>query len=147
MGINVVTKGKAGEREAVKLIQPWVNEVYASLDMQAPDLLRNQMQTAVGGYDIVGLNWLALEVKRQEQLSLNAWWNQVTKACKDGQVPVVMFRQNRKKWRFLITSWLHTGGQGHMECRCEVDSDTFERWFKARCRYEAIKEAEASNVN
>ncbi|QDP52342.1 MAG: putative protein D14 [Prokaryotic dsDNA virus sp.] len=142
--VHVVNKGKAGEREVVKLLQPIVNEVYESLRMQPPDLLRNQMQTAVGGYDICGLPWIALEVKRQEQLSLNAWWKQVTTACCNGEVPIVIFRQNRKKWRILMPAWLHTGGKGHQQCRAEVDLDTFLTWFRERCKYEAIKESEST---
>lgn len=141
--VHVVNKGKNGEREVVNLLQPYVTRVYAGLGMEAPDLLRNQMQTAVGGYDIVGLPWLALEVKRQEQLSLNAWWAQVTKAAKPEQVPVVIFRQNRQKWQALMPAWLHTGGQGHMQIRAQCTLEDFLHWFEQRVLYEAKKESES----
>lgn len=141
--VHVVNKGKNGEREVVNLLQPYVNRVYECLGMEAPDLLRNQMQTAVGGYDIVGLPWLALEVKRQEQLSLNAWWAQVTKAAKPEQVPVVIFRQNRQKWQVLMPAWLHTGGQGHMQIRAQCTLEDFLGWFEQRVLYEAKKESES----
>lgn len=141
--VHVVNKGKNGEREVVNLLQPYVSRVYEGLGMEAPDLLRNQMQTAVGGYDIVGLPWLALEVKRQEQLSLNAWWAQVTKAAKPEQVPVVIFRQNRQKWQVLMPAWLHTGGQGHMQIRAQCTLEDFLGWFEQRVLYEAKKESES----
>lgn len=141
--VHVVNKGKNGEREVVNLLQPYVNRVYEGLGMEAPDLLRNQMQTAVGGYDIVGLPWLALEVKRQEQLSLNAWWAQVTKAAKPEQVPVVIFRQNRQKWQVLMPAWLHTGGQGHTQIRAQCTLEDFLGWFEQRVLYEAKKESES----
>jgi len=143
MSIHVVNKGKNGEREVVNLLQPYVDKIYKGLGLESPDLLRNQMQSAVGGYDIVGLPWLALEVKRQEQLQLNAWWKQVTAACAAHQVPVVIFRQNRQKWQVLMPAWVHTGGQGHMEVRALLSLDEFLSWFEHRVLYEAKKQSES----
>lgn len=140
--VHVLNKGKNGEREVVKLLQPIVDRVYSSLGMEVPNLLRNQMQSAVGGYDIVGLDWLALEVKRQETLNLNAWWKQVNKAAREGQEPVVIFRQNHKKWRVLMYVWLHTGGTGHTKVRAEVAIDDWLAWLEARMLYEAKKQGE-----
>ncbi len=146
MGIHVVNKGKQGERESIKFLQPTVDQVYAHLGLDAPQLFRNQNQSALGGYDIDGLPWLALEIKRQEQLSINAWWKQVNKACAEGQVPVVMFRQNRKKWRFLTNVWLHTGGRGHIMVRAELSPEDFLEWFKDRVQYEALKASESTEL-
>lgn len=143
MAIHVVNKGKNGEREVVNLLQPHVNRIYQGIGLPAPDLLRNQMQSAVGGYDIVGLPWLALEVKRQEQLQLNTWWKQVTAAATSNQVPVVIYRQNRQKWQVLMPAWLHTGGQGHMEIRAQCTLEHFLGWFEQRLLYEAKKESES----
>lgn len=142
--VHVVNKGKAGEREAIKFLQPTIDQVYAQLGQQAPELFRNQNQSALGGYDIDGLPWLALEIKRQEQLNLNKWWEQVNKACGEGQTPIVMFRQNRKQWRFLMDVWLHTGGTGHMKVRAEVTKEDFLKWFREKCLYEAIKASEST---
>lgn len=141
--VHALNKGKNGEREVVNMLQPYVNKIYSGLGMEPPDLLRNQMQSAVGGYDIVGLPWLALEVKRQETLCLNAWWAQVTKATKPGQTPVVIFRQNRQKWQVLMPAWVHTGGLGHMEVRAQCSLEEFIGWFEQRLLYEAKKESES----
>ncbi|QQM14133.1 putative holiday junction resolvase [Vibrio phage pVco-14] len=144
--VHVVNKGKAGEREAIKFIQPTIDKVYQMMGVDAVQLYRNQNQSALGGYDIDGLPWLALEIKRQEQLNLNKWWEQVNRAKRDGQVPVVMFRQNRKQWRFLIPAWLHTGGQGHMEVRAEITKEAFLEWFEQRLIYEIRKESECTEL-
>lgn len=144
MGIHVLNKGKAGEREAIKFLQPTINKVYEELGLEAVQMFRNQNQSALGGYDLDGLPWIALEIKRQEALSFNAWWAQVTKAAKEGQVRVVMFRQNHKKWRFLMPGWLHTGGSGHMETRVEVTKEAFLDWFEQRLRYEVLRETEST---
>lgn len=142
--VHVVNKGKQGEREAIKFLQPTIDKVYTQLGVEAVQLFRNQNQSALGGYDIDGLPWIALEIKRQEQLNLNAWWKQVTKAASADQVPVVMFRQNHKKWRFLMPVWLHTGGQGHMQVRAEVTKEAFLEWFEERLKYEVLKASEAT---
>lgn len=144
--VHVVNKGKAGEREAINFIQPTINKVYEMMGVDAVQLYRNQNQSALGGYDIDGLPWIALEIKRQETLNLNAWWAQVNKASREGQVPVVMFRQNRKQWRFLIPAWLHTGGKGHMQVRAEITKEAFLEWFEERLIYEIKKESESTIV-
>lgn len=139
MALHALNKGKEGERQAIKFLQPTVNLVYEKLSQQAPQLYRNQNQSALGGYDIDGLDWLALEIKRQEDLNINAWWKQVNKACKEGQTPVLMFRQNRKAWRFITNVWLHTGGAGHIKVRAELNKDDFLQWFHDKCTYEALR--------
>lgn len=137
--VNVVTKGKDGEREAIKFLQPIVNEIAQEVGVEAPALHRNQNQSALGGYDIDGLDWLALEIKRQEQLSLNAWWKQVNKARSGSQEAVVMFRQNRKPWRFLVEGYFYTGGDKFMKLRCELNKEDFVSWFKRRLTHELSK--------
>jgi len=146
MGIHVLNKGKQGEREAIKFLQPTINKVYSDFGLDTVELFRNQNQSALGGYDIDGLPWIALEIKRQETLNMNAWWAQVNKAAREGQVPVVMFRQNRKQWRFLMPSWLHTGGEGHMMTRAEVTKEAFLEWFEQRLRYEIARESESTEL-
>lgn len=69
-------KGQRGEREVVKLLQPIINRVYGSRAVEPPQLERNLMQSHKGGFDIVGLEWMALEVKYQESANLNGWWKQ-----------------------------------------------------------------------
>lgn len=147
MGINVVTKGKAGEREVVKLLQPMVDEVYKALDLEPLQVLRNQMQSAVGGFDLEGLPWLAVEVKRRETLDLNSWWNQVLKAAAgESREPVVIFRQNRCKWRVLMWTYVWTGGQNFHKVRAEVSYEDFCVWFKARCKFHALQTNEATVI-
>lgn len=138
MAIHVVNKGKQGEREFIKFLQPMVDEVYKELGMEPIQLFRNQNQSALGGYDIDGIPWLAIEIKRQEQLNINSWWKQVVTATGEGQVPLLAFRQNHKKWRFMVWSHIHTGGKGYLQIRSEINLDDFKQWFKTRLAHEAI---------
>lgn len=68
MGANAHVKGGTGERTIVnKLKEHGFN-----------DAMRNHAQTAIGGYDIIGVEPFAIEVKNHKKLSINTWWKQTT---------------------------------------------------------------------
>ena len=92
-------KGQRGEREVVKLLQPVVNKVYKNFDLEPPEMKRNLMQSREGGYDLVGLDWLALEVKFQENEQINSWWQQTLRQTSASQIPVLFYRRARQPWR------------------------------------------------
>lgn len=83
-------KGACGERELAKALSELLNL----------DISRNLDQTRDGGHDLDGLPF-ALEVKRQEKLSLGKWWRQAVEQA-NGRPPVLAYRQSRKPWRFVV---------------------------------------------
>lgn len=92
--VHALNKGKAGEREFCK----WIED---NLEFVAK---RNLDQWREGGADVVTDDFM-FEVKRREVLDLKSWWMQVKKAVKGtDKIPVVCYRQNRKKWQFLISA-------------------------------------------
>lgn len=94
--INSRSKGANGEREAAT----WLAKKF-KLE-KVPQ--RNLEQVRSGGFDLIGFEPFALEIKRCQVLSLRAWWVQVVNACPPGAHPVVMYRQNHQSWRFLISA-------------------------------------------
>lgn len=72
-------KGQRGEREVIQLLQPIVDKLYLEAHMDGPKLRRNLMQSQDGGFDVAGLEWLALEVKFQEIENTTGWWKQTCK--------------------------------------------------------------------
>ena len=102
--INGRNKGANGEREAAK----WLKLKF-KLEHE-PE--RNLEQVRFGGsgktqagFDLQGFQPFCFEIKRCEKLDLRSWWVQCVHAVTaDYPVPVVMFRQNRGKWRFLISA-------------------------------------------
>lgn len=97
---------------------------------------RNQNQTAVGGCDLTNTFGMAIEVKRQEQLAINTWWEQTKKSAeKNNELPVLMFRQNNKPWRIRTFGFLHApgtnGGWTSVQAVVEIDEATFKTWFRA----------------
>lgn len=100
MGKMARDKGARGEREVIDLLQPIVDTAYRAAGLEPPQLKRtSSMQADGGGCDVHGIDWLALEVKRCETLSLDAWWRQCLQQTKPGQMPVLVYRQNGRQWR------------------------------------------------
>ena len=119
-GKSALAKGNQGEREVIKALQPTVDKVFTERGLEPPILFRNKNQNHLGGYDIDGLDWLALEVKRQETFQINQWWAQTLKQASPQQVPVLFYRRNRMKWRVMMYGYLYC--ESDMPCiRTPVD--------------------------
>lgn len=112
---NGRTKGHDAEREIVKLL--------ADL---AP-LKRNLQQTQEGGYDLIGLDFLALEIKRCESLQIEAWWKQTLRQARCGQTPVLLYRQNRKPWQAVMMAKIE-----NTDVRATISFEDFRSWLTKR---------------
>jgi hypothetical protein len=147
MGINAQAKGKEGERQVARALNEVVGKVLQA--QQWPDdmvkaaekcIQRNQNQSAVGGSDLSNVFGLAVEVKRQETLSLEAWWRQcVDSAMRNKEIPVLVYRQNNKAWNVVM--YLQNplpvvqGVQGvapyaSLTVRAQMPWDEFLSWFE-----------------
>ena len=129
-------KGARGEREAKALVLGWAEPVYRHAGVEPPTLERNLMQSRSGGFDLVGIPWLALEVKRQENPQLPAWWRQTVRQSGEGQVPFLMWRGNRQSWRFRVLvncahGAPHCGQWGITALPVDMDSEAAKAWFQA----------------
>jgi len=91
MGASQRRKGATAERELAHLLS----------DALGLDCARNLEQTRSGGFDLLGVDPWALEVKRHETLQLNAWWRQ---ACLQAErmIPALAYRKSRQPWRFRV---------------------------------------------
>jgi hypothetical protein len=100
------------------------------------ELTRNLTQTREGGYDVVGLDWLALEVKRHENLQVSQWWKQTLRQARPDQVPMLMYRQNRTPWRFrVLGTTAHYSPCGQFSgttdrLTLDLSSEEAKRWFQ-----------------
>lgn len=135
MGIDIRQKGAGAEREIADDLNLIVYSLYKDLGLAwgKPVVQRNQNQSAVGGKDLVGTFGLAIEVKRQEALSINTWWKQCAASAHElGEVPVLLFRQNKQKWRCILLVDLPLPGAHHafMKARAEIDYDSFKSFFR-----------------
>jgi len=149
--INVRQKGAEGERQVAKALNAVVAAVLAEQQWSAEAIAgaskciqRNQNQSAVGGCDLSNVFGLAVEVKRQQQLSINTWWTQCCKAAAaNREFPVLIYRQNNQAWNVVMYASvalpvLNDGAEDRfgatrasMSMRVELGWDDFLRWFHA----------------
>lgn len=141
MALNAQQKGKEGEREIARDLNSIVDVCLRELglppqDPSKPRVQRNQNQSAVGGCDLIGTFELAIEIKRQEQLSLNTWWTQCVDSARElNHRPVLIFRQNtpgggRKYWRVIKMVDISIPGRDSVICRAEISYEDFKVFFK-----------------
>lgn len=138
-GLTSRNKGKRGEREVVVMLQPVVNDVYEAFGLEPPRLQRNSLQSDGGGFDIVGLKWLALEVKYCETVKLAQWWQQTLDQCGQQQVPVLFYRRNNVEWKVRQLVTLQAGAQ-QLTVPAIVSLQDFLKWFRARLTEELCNE-------
>lgn len=104
-----VNKGKRGERELAHKFIEIMETVEQELGLLGAsiEVKRNLQQSIDGGHDIVGIPVIAVEVKRRETLDLNSWWKQTVSQAPSGEMPVLIYRQNRKAWRVMSFTLLN----------------------------------------
>lgn len=127
-------KGKRAEREVVKLLQPVVTKVCSELGISDLKLERNLMQSIKGGYDITGIDSLALEVKHQETLAVDAWWNQCLRQAGDNRLPVLLYKQNRQRFKVRVIGFLAAGSirvKAPVDITLDVFLIYFEHWLRS----------------
>lgn len=135
MGINIRQKGQGGERQVADALNEVIHKVLRKHELPIPVkaiVQRNQNQSAVGGSDLSNTFDLSIEVKRQEALSVNSWWKQCEKSAKEtDEMPVLIYRQNNKKWNVVMYSDLPIsyGNHASMKARVTIDWETFLEWF------------------
>jgi hypothetical protein len=136
--IHIVNKGKTGEREVADAMNYCIYLAMTELGFPNPDCVkamstiqRNQIQTAIGGSDLIGCYGLSVEIKRQETLSVETWWKQCeTSAIRDNAIPVLIYRQNKKPWRVRTYVYIPMPDGHQMKAVSEFDWTTFRAWFK-----------------
>ncbi len=136
-GLMSRNKGKRGEREAVNMLNDVIEQVLASNSFPDEDVAiarsciqRNQNQSAIGGHDLSGVFGMSVEIKRQEQLNLNAWWRQcVDQAERNKEVPVLLYRQNNQPWRCITFGSVPLPGGRTGQCKIQIEEDAFKTWF------------------
>ncbi len=93
MGAMQRTKGATAERTLVNLFK----------EHGFNDAMRNHAQTAVGGFDIIGVGDFAIECKNHKKLNINGWWQQTTAQATEGLIPTLIYHiPNTSRWLVQI---------------------------------------------
>ena len=115
-------KGANGERELCRILT----------DELGVEVARNLTQyQKVNQHDLRGIPF-ALEVKRQESLSLGTWWNQAQAQAEEaGLSPALAYRQSRQPWRFVVR--MHDINQDFTgDCTATLELDGFVQLVRER---------------
>ncbi len=137
IGAGARGKGGSGEREVKIILRSILAPVYLHHKEPLPDIERNLEQSRGGGYDLTGLEWLAIEVKRQERSNLAAWWKQTLAQAKENQIPLLLHRANYQPWRArLRVPVVITGWQPPIIFTVDMERADFDFWlaFEAHAR-------------
>ena len=135
--LNVRSKGKNGELAFSMLMR---QELGVTLS-------RNLDQVRSGGYDLWADGFpFVVEVKRQEQLKLDVWWEQAIEGAKKAKTdenspypyPCLAYRRNRTPWRVVVPLAAISYDYEHQSLwvRAELEVDGFvlvARDLMARC--------------
>lgn len=90
--MNSREKGAAGERELAGILKKY-----------GYDCRRGQQYCGINGdADVIGVSGLHIECKRVEKLNIDDALEQSIRDAKDGEMPVVMHRKNRKPWKVTL---------------------------------------------
>lgn len=131
------SKGRAGELEILSLMSNIIREEYALRGWPWPE--HGVLRRGPNGKDIVGLKWLAPEVKRHEQVNdyhIAMWWNQAKDNATEGAEPVLFWRPNHSPWHVRMFGSLPFGNGGAVRCPVDIELGDFALWFRYRLKSE-----------
>ena len=111
---NSRQKGKAGEREAVRLLR----------DITGLDV-RRKVRQHEGDSDVEGIPGWSIEVKRDNGLSVDAMWDQAVTQAGDFLEPLLLYRRDRQPWR---ARWALIDINGW----AEASPETWWLWVQSR---------------
>jgi len=149
-------KGQRAEREVCKLLEGAIEDVLENWDfgilgederirarqnLESLSCKRNLQQTQNGGFDIAGIEWLALEVKHQESFAINSWWKQTCAQSTAGEIPVLLYRRNRIPWRCRMFAQLPVlwGSGKSVNAVVDISKEDFLLWFKHELFNRAVR--------
>lgn len=123
-------KGRAGEIEILGTLSNIMVAEYRERGWPIPEggLLRR----GPTGKDIVGLSWLAPEIKRHEQCNdfhVEMWWAQAKKNAGLNAMPVLFWRPNFSPWHVRMFGRLDLANGGAVKGTVDITLELFCLWF------------------
>ncbi len=141
IGVGARGKGAAGEREVKIILRSILQPVYLYHNEPLPEFERNLEQSRGGGYDLKGLEWLAIEVKRQEKSNLTAWWEQTLRQAAPGQIPFLIHRANHQPWRARLKVLISIGSTGDLRgLTVDMERPEWTLWLQYEAHHHLVDE-------
>lgn len=125
-----VTKGKVAERAVANLLNPIIAAVCEREGVDVCKLARNLKQTQIGGFDLDGLDWIAIEIKHHKTVAINSWWTQCVDQATNGRIPALIWKQNGQKWRVRMFGQVALLEGQSVRGVVDISLDCFLVWFE-----------------
>jgi Holliday junction resolvase len=93
-GLSSRRKGIAGELEVCAILRNHGLKAQRTAPLQAAG--------NVNDADVIGVEGMHLEIKRQERVQIDSWCAQAELAAKPTDVPCVVWRRSRERWRVAL---------------------------------------------
>lgn len=146
--INSRSKGQRGEREVAFLLNSVVTRVSMELGVDLRPFTRNLVQTRNGGHDLVGQDWIAIEVKWYNEIKshLPRWWEQTLRQAEAVNAePVLIYKANGSRWFVRMWARLEIEPGRRLRVTADISMDDFIAWFERRLKVETKKMIEAGH--
>jgi hypothetical protein len=131
MGSLSIQKGKRAERAVANVLNPIIERVCQREGVDVQKLQRNLKQVQQGGFDLDGLDWIAIEIKHHKQTSLGSWWAQTLKQATGERLPVLIWKPHGGQWRVRMRGQIALCNGQAVRCVIDMpDMDSFLVWFE-----------------
>jgi hypothetical protein len=125
-------KGRSGEMEILALHSNIMRAEYEKRGWPWPE--HGILKRGPNGKDIVGLKWLAPEVKRHEKCNdfhVEMWWGQAKSQITSPEcMPVLFWRPNHSPWHVRMFGRLNLLNGGAVRCTVDISIGDYLLWFK-----------------
>lgn len=160
MGSLSIQKGKRAERQIATLLNVEIDRVCSNLGVDTTKLKRNLAQTQQGGFDLEGLDWIAIEIKHHAKAQMSSWWDQTLRQAEPiyslvgngttrtgayRREPVLIWKLNGQKWNVRMFGRLEIEPGRRIRVPVDVSWESFVAWFTRRLEVE-IKRSLASTL-
>lgn len=150
MGSLSIQKGKRAERQVASLLNPVIERVCQREGVDVQRLQRNLKQVQQGGFDLDGLDWIAIEIKHHKQPSLGSWWDQCCRQATNGRIPVLIWKPHGGQWRVRMTGQLPISNGTSLRGVVDMpDLSSFLVWFELELTHQiraAIAKGDPSEI-
>lgn len=148
MAINSRSKGQRGERMVAEQLNIICQRVCLDLGHPIYKLTRNLVQSRNGGHDLVGLDWIAIEVKWYAEIKshLPNWWAQCLRQAEAVNAePVLIYKANGSKWQVRMWGRLEIEPGRRLRVPVDISWESFAVWFEKRLHLELTKKPVATS--
>ena len=124
------------------LLNATVLRVGLDLDRKLQPFTRNLVQSRNGGHDLVGHDWIAIEVKWYNEIKshLPGWWAQTLRQAEAVNAePVLIYKANGSRWFVRMWARLEIEPGRRLRVTADISFEDFGVWFEKRLELETKK--------